>query len=148
RQAPAQLVAALEQSVRTGIVERLELDPLTEAEAEELLGAQFRPPISSVLYRESGGNPFYLEELARAARRPGQGHSRAAAPLQPVPTIADAEVPPAVRVALAEELALLSEEARKLVDGAAVVGDPFQLPMAAEAAGVDLPVALEALDEL
>ena len=59
-----------------------------------------------------------------------------------------AEVPGAVASALSEELALLAEPARRLLDGAAVAGDPFEPDLAAAAAGVDDAAAAEALDEL
>ena len=50
--------------------------------------------------------------------------------------------------ALAEELALLPEDARVVLNGAAVAGDPFDPELAAAAAAVDRAVALEAVDEL
>ena len=50
--------------------------------------------------------------------------------------------------ALAEELALLSDCARSVLQGAAVAGDPFAPELAAAAADVDEAEALDALDEL
>ena len=50
--------------------------------------------------------------------------------------------------ALAEELALLSGEARRMLEGAAVAGDPFEPELMAAAAGVDTAAAVAALDEL
>ena len=39
---------------------RLRLAPLSAAEARELVGAS-----AGAVYDDSGGNPFYLEQLAR-----------------------------------------------------------------------------------
>ena len=61
---------------------------------------------------------------------------------------AAAEVPPTVAAALTEELALLSDRARRVLEGAAVAGDPFEPELAAAAAAAREPAALEALDEL
>ena len=58
------------------------------------------------------------------------------------------QVPPTVAAALAEELALLSDGARRVLEGAAVAGDPFDPELAAAAAATDEPAALDALDEL
>ena len=63
-------------------------------------------------------------------------------------SVGGVEVPPAVAAALAEELALLSGEARRMLEGAAVAGDPFEPELMAAAAGVDTAAAIEALDEL
>ena len=57
-------------------------------------------------------------------------------------------MPPAVAFALAEEFALLSDGARRALEGAAVVGDPFEPELAAAAAEIPEASVLEALDEL
>ncbi len=59
-----------------------------------------------------------------------------------------AELPRGVAIALAEELARLSTSARSLLDAAAVVGDPFELELAATTADVGELEALDALDDL
>ena len=100
-------------------VPALKLAPLTQAEAAELVGAD--------LYAQAGGNPFYLEQLAR---------------------LRDAAVPRTVAAAVAAELAGLPPEARTLLDAAAVAGDPFELGLAAAVAEQAEPDALHALDEL
>jgi DNA-binding NarL/FixJ family response regulator len=99
-------------------VPALRLAPLTEAEAEALVGPG--------LYARAGGNPFYLEQLARL----------------------HGAVPPTVAAAVAAELAELPPPARALLDAAAVAGDPFAVGLAAAVAGLSEPEALAALDEL
>ncbi len=120
-----------------GAVPPIRLGPLSEAEARELVGAG-----ASAVYAASGGNPFYLEQLVRAGDGAGEGAS------------GDGTVPPAVAAALAAELAGLDDGARRLLEAAAVVGDPFELDLAAEVAGFGGPeaasggAALAALDDL
>ena len=58
------------------------------------------------------------------------------------------QVPRSVAAALAAELAMLSAGARRVLDGAAVAGDPFELELAGAAAGVAEAPTMEALDEL
>src|SRR5262249_52353137 len=70
-QLPKRLVAVIEASTRGSGVVRLDLDPLTPEEARGLLDPGLSRPVSDELYRLSGGNPLYLEELARAALRGG-----------------------------------------------------------------------------
>ena len=131
RQLPARLAAALDRAHRAGTLARLELDPLTREQARELVGRG-----ADALYEESGGNPFFLEQLARS---PGGS---------PQIRMEGIDVPPMVAAAMAEELGLLSERARTVLDGAAVAGDPFELDLAGAAAGLDVREVLTALDEL
>jgi DNA-binding CsgD family transcriptional regulator len=164
-QAPERLRATLERAEREGASERLELDPLTREEAEELLepslepsmrdrlyrddalyGAihgnlQLEPALRDRLYRESGGNPFYLEQLARAAGRGGFASGEGEGPSGP-------GVPRTVIESIADEVAGLSERSRLVLQGAAVGGDPFRPELAAAAADVPEAEALEALDAL
>ena len=94
------------------------------------------------LYEESGGNPFYLEQLARSFDRPG----RVARDADPRPS--DIGVPSAVAAALSEELGLLSDDGRLVFEGAAVAGDPFEPELAAAAADLSEAATLDAVDEL
>ncbi len=119
RQMPVRLAAALERVQREATLTRVELGALTPGEARELLGDAVAAAEAAALYEESGGNPFYLPQLARAAGRAG-GTASAVAEMS-----AAIAVPPSVAAALAEELAVLSGTARLALEGAAVAGDPF-----------------------
>ena len=141
RQAPERLAAALERAHRAGTLLRVEVGALTRGETRELLGESVEGAAATALYDESGGNPFYLEQLARSL---ALERTAGASELSP----ADLDVPPAVAAALAEELALLSDGARLVLEGAAVAGDPFEPELAAAAAATSEASALEALDEL
>ena len=117
-----------------GAVRRVDLGPLASSAAGELVDAAGAAELEQ-LYRASGGNPFYLLQLARGgggdhgARRGG-------------------EVPPAVVAAIVAELDGLSGSARRFAEAAAVAGDPFELDLAVATAGVDDQDALDAIDEL
>ena len=136
-QLPTRLATALERAHRAGLLARVELPPLTREETRALVGER-----ADQLYEETGGNPFYLEQLARA---------RTEAPT-PTPggevSLAGVQVPPMVAAALTEELSLLPDFARRVLDGASVAGDPFELDLAAAAAGLPEAQALDAVDEL
>ncbi len=135
-QAPARLSAAL----AVPSVRRMALGELSEAQAGELLG-DLQPGAVAAIYRHGGGNPFYLEQLARDGgdawrhRVPnGDGAGNG--------------VPAAVAASLAEELASLSGEQRALLDAAAVAGEPFEAGLAAVIAELSPPEGLAALDGL
>jgi ATP/maltotriose-dependent transcriptional regulator MalT len=116
RQIPERLAAALE---RAPVLSELNVGQLSADDARELLGGE----MAAGVYEESGGNPFYLQQLSRF---PGRGAA----------------------AALADELALLPADARSFLQGAAVAGDPFEPELAAAATGVEEAAALDTLDHL
>jgi ATP/maltotriose-dependent transcriptional regulator MalT len=132
------LSATLERAHRGGELGRIELGALSREEAGELLGDTVDAERARALFEESGGNPFYLEQLARSA-------STAASS---APDRGEGGVPSAVAASLSEELARLSEPGRLVLEGAAVAGDPFEPELAAAAAGTSEAEATSALDEL
>lgn len=146
-QADARLVSVLAHASRHGSLERLKLCALSRADVEQLLSPLLAPSLRASLYAQAGGNPFYLEELARSVRRNEVASMSAVRNGEPT-GIKDAEVPAAVAVALAQELGILCVAARTLLKGAAVAGDPFDLDLAAAVAELPEPGALAALDEL
>ncbi len=141
RQTPERLLALLERAHREGMLTRIELGALSPAEARAFLGQALVPAEAGALYQESGGNPFYLQQLARALHL--TGHASAAAELSVA-----IEVPSAVAAAMTEELGLLSEPARLVLQGAAVAGDPFEPELAAAAAGTSEDSTMDVIDEL
>ena len=134
------LSAAVERAHRAGTIARIELGALSPDEARELVGDEVD---ATGLYEDTGGNPFYLEQLARSVER-------RATPSTAVDetSLAGVDVPAAVAAALTEELALLSKEARTVLEGSAVAGDPFDPELAAAAAGAAEAASIDALDEL
>jgi ATP/maltotriose-dependent transcriptional regulator MalT len=129
---PAPAAAALSAALREGGLTRLALGPLSEAEAAELVGKA-----AGAIFAEAGGNPFYLEQLARG----GGSGARAGA-------VGEGGVPAAVAAALDAELAALAPTARRTLDAAAVAGDPFEPALACEVAELSETAGLDALDEL
>ena len=134
-QAERALVSAIERGLREPDG-RIELHPLPRIDAQALVGGGETARFAR-LYDASGGNPFYLLELARMGPDPRDG-----------PTLEGREVPDAVAAATVEELEGLSGAGRSLAEGAAVAGDPFELDLAAASADMAEPNALDALDEL
>ncbi len=129
------LVAALGEAVRADRAQRLAPGPLSRADAAALCGDDR----VSALYELSGGNPFYLEQLARA--RPDGGSGATVGP-------GGAGIPAAVAAALAGELDALPGEARRAVEAAAVVGEPFEPELVADVGELDEDATLAALDAL
>ena len=142
RQTPERLAMTLERAHRSAVTTRMGLGALTLDEARELLGERFDAVRAALLYQDSGGNPFYLEQLARSPARAPQFTSG------PEISPTSLDVPAAVAASLAEELTLLSGVGRLVLDGAAVAGDPFEPELAAAAAATSEAAGMQAVDEL
>ncbi|GAA2611187.1 AAA family ATPase [Actinomadura fulvescens] len=134
-QAAPRLAALVQAAVATGGGDQITVRPLTETEVAELLGPKVGRARCKELYEASGGNPFYLEALARSDEPFASGPR-------------EGDLPPAVRAALQLELSGLSSAALRVAQGAAVAADEFSPLLAAAAAEVSEEVALDALDEL
>jgi DNA-binding NarL/FixJ family response regulator len=132
-QLPTPLARALAAAMVEGRAVRVVLSPLTKAEAEELVGTDVQ-----TIFPLSGGNPFYLQQLARVPVLPAAIDGRSAA----------GQVPAVVAASLVNELAELSPPPRLMINAAAVLGDPFEPDLAAAVAELEEATALRALDDL
>ncbi len=136
------LGSALERGLRDATLTRITLDPLTSEEAAAMLGQAHPDPRTAALYEDSGGNPFYLEQLARSPDQASRIRSAGDVP------VAGVQVPPMVAAAMTEELSRLSGGSRRVLEGASVASDPFEPELAAAAADVTDQQAMAAIDEL
>jgi len=143
RQRPARLAAVLDTATRAGTGVRIELAPLTATQAEALMDPRLDADGRAILYRQSGGNPFYLEQLSRAAV-PAQGWHRLA-----TENPGDEWRPPvAISASIRDELSGLSAETRVTLDAAAIAGESFEPQLVAAIAERPEAAALAAFDEL
>jgi tetratricopeptide (TPR) repeat protein len=113
------------------LVQRVELHGLSEDEIGRLieaLGHEGSPSVAARIHRQSGGNPFFATELARAPNGAG--------------------VPGGVRDVIGNRLRRLSEGCNRLLGIASVIGSEFNLgTLERVAAGTPiLPLLSEARD--
>src|SRR6201996_6940420 len=141
RQTPARLASALEEATRNGLATRLDLGPLSLDEAQALIDPELDSTTRAALYRESGGNPFYLQALVRG-RPQALRAAEAESPTGPW------ELPPAVVAAINDELGRIEGDSRLVLDAAAIVGESFEAELAAAIADRSVPATLTALDVL
>lgn len=135
RQAPARLIAALDGAARSGApAHAIELAPLGESQIIQLLADRgLDADAGRAIHAESGGNPFYAEQLARAG---------------PASPAGEAAAPAAVAAAIAREVDALGAPASALLLAAAVIGDPFDGALATAVAELEAGRATALLDEL
>lgn len=129
-----ELTTALARFARTEPA-RIYLGGLSETATGELAGAvagrALDPPTAHLVHRRSGGNPFFVRELARLLAAGGPAALR--------------DVPAGVRDVIRHRLARLPEPARTLLRQAAVIGRDVDPDVLAALAGDGAPL-LDALD--
>ena len=152
------LAAALRELTRQRLAHHLALKRLPETGVEAMLRALSgqEPPTSLVqeVYRETEGNPFFVEEVFQYLAEEGklfdeQGRWRSDL------RIGELEVPRSVRLLIGQRLERLNEECRRALTAAAVVGRAFSFellealgdPSAGSGQGVEADALLDAIDE-
>ncbi|MBP2329563.1 DNA-binding NarL/FixJ family response regulator/RecA/RadA recombinase [Kibdelosporangium banguiense] len=155
RQRPGRLAAVLTHATREGVVRRVNLGPLSLDRVAEFLGPDVDEARCRVLHQASGGNPFYLEALARvpevqlSAMAGEESRSGASPTVQSRTGVVSLDgVPSLVRASLQAELAMLPERVRLVAHASAVAGDPFEPDLMAAVAGLSRKEADSALDDL
>ena len=113
---------------------RLRLDGMDEREVAQLIGGDAAPGCVSAICAETGGNPFFIKQLARHLEEVD------GAPL------ADAGVPQGVRDVIAARVGRLSEHAGRVLGVAALIGRDFDLELLERVAGLPEDELLDVLD--
>jgi len=93
------------------------------------------------IYRQTEGNPFYVEEIVRSLQAEGRDLS------DPGLVAAGWGVPEGVRQVIGKRLARLCPEANRVLEIAAVLADGFRFEIAAAATGLGELAIADALDQ-
>lgn len=118
--------------LRTAASSLLPLAPLSDQRAREVLHSvapELGPDAAEDIIRRAGGNPFFLEELARLHRDAPETH----------------QLPATIHALVAARLDTLSAAERRILQLAALAGDPLDVDLVAELA--ESPVG-EQIDRL
>jgi class 3 adenylate cyclase/predicted ATPase len=118
---------------------QLRLDPLAGNQAEELLsslltdGAELRP-LKQLIIEKSEGNPLFIEEIVRAMFENGT-LVREGEQVRVTRPHAEITIPAMVEGIIAARIDRLRPEEKSLLQGLAVIGEEFALPVALQALG-------------
>jgi ABC-type oligopeptide transport system substrate-binding subunit/tRNA A-37 threonylcarbamoyl transferase component Bud32/tetratricopeptide (TPR) repeat protein len=134
---------------RERLATRLNLPRLGREETGELLAILFAeemtPEFLDGIYRETEGNPFFIEEVCKALVESGRVYYEDGRWHRPE-SIAELGIPQTVRVAIQSRVAKLPTDAQESLRLAAVLGREFDLDTLAQASELDQDTLLEALE--
>ena len=140
----------LETLTRKRLAQRMTLERLPEqtvsAMLEVLGGPSPPPPLVTVIYRETQGNPFFVEEVFQHLSdeqklRDAEGSWRSDLAVE------ELKVPEGVRLVIARRLERVSDETQLVLRVAAIVGRSFSLEVLEATGDVTGDGLLDALEE-
>jgi ABC-type oligopeptide transport system substrate-binding subunit len=134
---------------RERLATRLKLTRLDREGTEELLTVLFdeeiTPEFLEGIYRETEGNPFFIEEVCKALVESGELYYEDGRWHRP--SIEQLGIPQSVRVAIQSRVRVLPTAAQEMLRLAAVLGREFELDTLVEASELDEDVLIEALED-
>jgi DNA-binding SARP family transcriptional activator/predicted Ser/Thr protein kinase len=133
---------------REWLATRLKLPRLNREQTGEMLEILFdeeiEPKSLDVVYRETEGNPFFIEEICKALvesgklwYEDGRWHG---------PSIEELGIPQSVRVAIQSRMQVLPVEAQETLRLAAILGREFDFDTLAEASDQNKDTLIDALE--
>jgi DNA-binding SARP family transcriptional activator len=132
------LTTMLARASRLEGARRLVLGPLGVGEVAELMTAELGtsppPATAAAIHARSGGNPFFVRELARSVERQGS------------PAVVPTAVPAGVRDVVRGRMARLPEATKEILPVAALIGRDVELGLLARAAGLDIDACLDRVE--
>jgi tetratricopeptide (TPR) repeat protein len=140
----------LESLLRQKLATRILLRRLPVAGVEQMLAAlsaQKPPPsLARVVFEETEGNPFFVEEIFRHLAEEGKLFDEKGAFLADL-RVDQLQVPEGVRLVLGRRLQRLSDDARRILTTAAVIGRVVPLELLEELEKAHPDAALDAVEE-
>src|SRR3990172_9537862 len=130
----------------------ISLDPLSEAEGEEmlddLLPGEIAPELRHTIVERSEGNPLYVEEIVRKLIDDGVLRATEASRWEVARSVEDVELPRSIQGLIATRLDGLPEDEKAALQDAAVIGRVFWVGAVSELTGRSVGEVRDALGRL
>ncbi len=144
------LAKTLEDLARRRLATPVNLKALPRAEVAAMLaslsGKSPPPAVVSAIRAETGGNPFFVEELFRHLEEEDRLYDSSGQFLAEL-KIGELEAPPSVRLVVARRLARLSGPTQKMLAAAATIGLFFSFELLAASSAADADSLLDCIEE-
>ncbi|UCD57780.1 MAG: DUF2791 family P-loop domain-containing protein, partial [Candidatus Hydrogenedentota bacterium] len=144
------LAAALEDLLRRRLAHDMILRRLPKVDVSAILkgrsGQEPPPHLIELVYRETEGNPFFVEEVFKHLAEEGklfdsEGHWRSDL------EIGETEVPRGVRLVIGRRLQRVSDDCRRVLTAAAVIGRSFDFELLEQLVSIAEETIFDAIDE-
>jgi eukaryotic-like serine/threonine-protein kinase len=133
---------------RERLAARLKLGRLDREQTRALLATLFQEEVSSEfadgLYRETEGNPFFIEEVCKALIEAGQLYRQGQH--WQWPAMCGLQLPQSIRLAIQARVGKLPESVQEVLRWAAIIGREFDFATLQQASGLNEEPLIEALE--
>jgi predicted ATPase len=145
------LAKTLDNLIRLHLVDRMSLSGLSQNGVAEMIRALSgrEPPkaVVTLIYSNTDGNPFFVEEMFRHLVERGkltdpQGEFHSTL------NLAEIDVPHSLRLVIGRRLARLNQDTQKVLGAAAVIGRSFSFELLEASTRADADSLLDYLDEV
>ena len=145
------LARTLDELLRIHMLERISLRGLSQSAVSEMISALSgrEPPqaVVNLIYSGTSGNPFFVEELFRHLVERGKLMDASGNFRQDL-DLTEIDVPQSLRIVIGRRLARLSEDARKILGPAAVIGRSFTFELLEASTSIDADSLLDSVEEV
>jgi predicted ATPase len=144
------LARTLEKLLRAKEVTHIKLEGLLPDEVATMLRSLSKrePPtaVANTIFAESRGNPLFIEELFRFFEEDNRLYDSAGR-FRPELDISEPEAPASVRLLVSRRFERLSDQTRKVLTTAAVIGRSFSFEVLRRSTGTEGDSILDSLEE-
>jgi oligopeptide transport system substrate-binding protein len=134
---------------RERLAERLKINRLTRSKTQDLLEVLFAeeatPKFLEGIFRETEGNPFFIEEVCKAMLASGKLTYKEGSWYRP--SMEELGVPQSVQVAIQSRVRKLPEVAQEVLNLAAIVGRVFDSEMIVKTMELEEEELIEAIED-
>lgn len=145
------LARTLDELLRIHMLERISLRGLSQSAVSEMIsalsGKEPTQQVVNLIYSGTSGNPFFVEELFRHLVERGKLMDASGNFRQDL-DLTEIDVPQSLRIVIGRRLARLSEEARKILGPAAVIGRSFTFQLLEASTSIDADSLLDSVEEV
>jgi predicted ATPase len=135
---------------REGIVEEVNLHPLAERETNQVVSGMLQRPVQKAtmdrIFKESGGSPLFTVETLRMLVSEGRLIQKEETWV--MTSDGEIHIPRTIQEVIARRMAKLSQEQRRILEWASVIGERFDPSLLSESMGVDELHTLDVLDTI
>ena len=135
---------------REKLYDRIELEPLELFEVAQMLslmaGLSPSPELNTYIYRETGGNPFFIEELMKSM----ESNDAFISTETELSFIEDKEIAIShlIKGVVNRKMGMMSSQAQELLEYAAVIGREFDFTLLREVTGMNEGHLFDLMDEI
>jgi hypothetical protein len=135
------LSGALGELRRSASFARIALHGLTVDEVHRMIsaviGQEARRSIAEAIYRQTEGNPLFVQEVIRLVTEEGLVKREDGRWIPTTDTLPETRIPEGLRDVIGKRLSHLSDDTNQLLASASVIGRDFDLAVLREVAGID-----------